>query len=66
MIDRKKELVVNTLIIGIGNLFTKAISFLLVPFFTIWLTTKEYGDYDLLFSYVSLFVPFLSMQLDLL
>ena len=64
MIDRKKELVVNTLIIGIGNHFTKAISFLLVPFFTIWLTTKEYGDYDLLFSYVSLFVPFLSMQLE--
>lgn len=62
--NRKKELFKNTLIIGIGNIFTKAISFLLVPLFTIWLTPSQYGDYDLLFSYVSLVVPILTMQLE--
>ncbi|MGT2745408.1 hypothetical protein AT575_04125 [Streptococcus penaeicida] len=62
--DRKKELFKNTIIIGIGNIFTKAISFLLVPLFTIWLTPSQYGDYDLLFSYVSLIVPILTLQLE--
>ncbi len=47
--NRKKELFKNTIIIGIGNIFTKAISFLLVPLFTIWLTPSQYGEYDLLF-----------------
>ena len=64
MVNRKKELFTNTIIIGIGNIFTRAISFLLVPFFTLWLTTKEYGDYDLLFSYASLVVPVLTLQLE--
>ncbi|MCK1221861.1 lipopolysaccharide biosynthesis protein [Streptococcus uberis] len=62
--NRKKELFKNTIIIGIGNIFTKAISFLLVPLFTIWLTPSQYGEYDLLFSYVSLVVPVLTLQLE--
>ncbi|MGT2752204.1 lipopolysaccharide biosynthesis protein [Streptococcus porcinus] len=62
--NRKNELFKNTIIIGIGNIFTKAISFLLVPLFTIWLTPSQYGDYDLLFSYVSLVVPILTLQLE--
>ncbi|HEL2570399.1 MULTISPECIES: lipopolysaccharide biosynthesis protein [Streptococcus] len=62
--NRQKELLTNTIIIGIGNVFSKAISFLLVPFFTVWLTTEEYGDFDLLFSYISLVVPFITMQLE--
>lgn len=64
MVDRKKELFLNTIIIGVGSIFTKALSFLLVPLLTAWLSTKEYGDYDLLFSYVSLCVPILTLQLE--
>lgn len=62
--NRKKELLKNTVVIGIGNIFTKAISFLLVPLFTLWLTTKQYGDYDLLYSYISLVVPAITLQLE--
>lgn len=62
--NRKKELFNNTIIIGIGNIFTKAISFILLPLFTLWLTPSQYGDYDLLFSYVSLLVPLLTLQLE--
>lgn len=62
--NRKKELFKNTIIIGIGNIFTKAISFFLVPLFTLWLSTKEYGDYDLLYSYVTLIVPVITLQLE--
>lgn len=62
--NRKNELLKNSIIIGIGNIFTKAISFLLVPLFTLWLTTKQYGDYDLLYSYVSLIVPAITLQLE--
>lgn len=62
--NRKKELAINTVIIGIGNLFTKALAFILVPLYTAWLTTSEYGDYDLLFSYVSLVVPTLTLQIE--
>ena len=64
MVDRKKELFLNTVVIGIGSIFTKALSFILVPLLTIWLSTTEYGDYDLLFSYVSLCVPILTLQLE--
>lgn len=62
--NRKNELLKNSIIIGIGNIFTKSISFLLVPLFTLWLTTKEYGNYDLLYSYVSLIVPAITLQLE--
>ena len=62
--NRKKELLKNTVVIGIGNIFTKAISFLLVPLFTLWLTTRQYGDYDLLYSYISLIVPAITLQLE--
>ncbi|MFC3927401.1 lipopolysaccharide biosynthesis protein [Streptococcus caprae] len=64
MVDRRKELFLNTIVIGIGSLFTKALSFLLVPLLTLWLTASEYGDYDLLFSYISLFVPVITLQLE--
>lgn len=62
--NRKKELFKNTIVIGIGNVFSKAISFLLVPLFTLWLSTQQYGDYDLLYSYVSLVVPIITLQLE--
>lgn len=62
--ERQKELLKNTIIIGIGNIFTKAISFILVPLFTLWLTPAQYGDYDLLFSYISLVVPIITLQLE--
>lgn len=62
--NRKLELLKNTIIIGIGNIFTKVLSFLLVPLLTKWLSPTQYGEYDLLYSYVSLIVPLITLQLE--
>ena len=48
--NRKKELVKNTLIISIGKFSTKIVQFLLLPLYTSILTTAQYGEYDLLFN----------------
>ena len=58
------ELVKKTVIIAIGNISTKLISFLLLPFYTAVLTTQEYGTYDLLNTYIFLIVPVVGFQLD--
>lgn len=61
---RQRELFVNTIIIGIGSLFSKLLSFFLVPLYTFLLTPEQYGDFDLLNSYISLVVPVLTLQLE--
>lgn len=60
----KKALAKNTLIILIGKLCTQFISFFLVPIYTRFLLTEEYGSIDLIISYISLFTPVLSLQLE--
>ena len=62
--NRKKELLYNIIVIGVGNIFSKAISFFMVPLFTIWLTTEEYGLYDIINSYVSLLTPLVTLQIE--
>lgn len=53
----------NTLIFGIGNIGSKLIQFIAVPMFTMYLTTGEYGEADLLTVIVSLALPFFSFCL---
>ena len=45
---RQKELIFNTLIIGIGKFSTQVVSVFLLPMYTSILSTSEYGTYDLL------------------
>lgn len=59
-----KALFHNILIIGIGTILTKLISFIMTPFYSSWLSADEYGIYDLIASYVSLCVPFITLQLE--
>lgn len=61
--NRVKQLFKNTLIFGIGNIGSKLIQFIAVPMFTFFLTTKEYGEADLLTTMVSLALPFFSLCL---
>lgn len=49
--SRNGQLVKNTGFFFIGNLGSKAIGFLMIPLYTIWLTPSEYGVTDLLNSY---------------
>ena len=62
--NRKNELVRNTMILTIGKVCTQFISFLLLPLYTSILNTSEYGVVDLFATYVALLLPIVSWQFD--
>lgn len=61
---RSKKLFKNTIIVAIGQICTKFISFLLLPLYTAFLQSKEYGIVDLLNTFVALIIPIISLQLE--
>lgn len=62
MKNREKRLLTNTLILSVGTLCTKGMMFFMAPLFTRWLTSYEYGEFDLLVSYISLLLPILTLS----
>ena len=58
-----KSLAKNSLFVFIGNIGSKAIGFLMLPFYTSWLSVEQYGTIDLVTVYVSLLLPFVSFSL---
>jgi len=63
--NKRKELVKNTLIIGLGKVSTQMISFFLLPLYTFFLSPSEYGVVDLVITYVALLVPAITIQLEM-
>ena len=63
--NKKKQLAKNTLIIFLGRACTYFISFLLLPLYTSYLETKEYGIVDLIHTYVTLLVPIITLELEM-
>ena len=62
--NRKKDLIKNTIIISIGKFSTKIVSFLLLPLYTSILLPAEKGQVDLL-NRISLFlIPIITLQMD--
>lgn len=61
--NRSKRLLSNTLIFTVGNLGSKLISFLLVPMYTYFFTTEQYGTVDLLITTMNLCLPLISLSL---
>ena len=62
---QKKELLKkNTLIIGIGKFSSQVIMFLMLPLYTSYLTTDEYGTYDTLVAIATFITPFITMLLE--
>jgi O-antigen/teichoic acid export membrane protein len=55
--NKNKELVKNTIIIFIGKACTQFITILLLPLYTKYLISSEFGIVDLVITYISLFVP---------
>lgn len=53
----------DTIIFAIGNLGSKMILFFLVPLYTNYLTTEEYGIADLIFTMAQLMVPVVSLTI---
>ncbi|SFU99369.1 lipopolysaccharide biosynthesis protein [Butyrivibrio sp. INlla21] len=57
----KNKLAKNTLILGFSTLINKGLMFIMLPIFTRWLSTEEYGTYDLLATYVTLLIPIITV-----
>lgn len=58
------RLIKNTAIIAIGSISTKVITFFMLPFYTAYLSTSEYGIYDYIFQ-ISLFIfPMVTFLMD--
>lgn len=62
--SRNKDLIKNTLIIGIGQFATKIVTFLLLPLYTAFLSKSEFGFLDIVQTIVSLAIPLLFFQID--
>jgi O-antigen/teichoic acid export membrane protein len=60
----KNRLFQNTVLYSIGTFLSKIISFVLLPLYTFYLTTTEFGRFDLYNSIVSFAVPVVSLLLS--
>ncbi|EMG28808.1 oligosaccharide flippase family protein [Listeria fleischmannii] len=58
-----KKLGKNVFIIALGNFGSKFLVFLLVPFYTFYLTPKEYGLSDLIVMSVMVLLPILTLSI---
>lgn len=63
MKERSFSLIKNTSILSFGTLCTKGIMFFMTPLFTRWLTTEEYGTFDLMVTYISLSLPIVTLAM---
>ena len=61
LMDRSKSLIKNTLILGVGTIFSKCLVFIMIPFFSRWLSINDYGTFDLYTTYISLMIPILTL-----
>ncbi|MCQ2548467.1 MAG: oligosaccharide flippase family protein [Lachnospiraceae bacterium] len=59
---QKTNLARNTIMLSVGTMLTKGINLLMIPLFSAWLSTEDYGTFDLLATYVSLLIPFVSLS----
>ncbi len=59
-----KELGKNTLLVFIGNIGSKMIAFLMLPFYTKWLTVEDYGVSDNALVYVSLLIGIVTLSIS--
>ena len=62
--NKNKELAKNTIIIFIGTLCTKFVSFFLLPLYTGLLSTSEFGIVDLITTLIALISPIISLQIS--
>ena len=61
MSKNENRLAKNTVMLSICTLLNKGLLFLMVPLFSRWLTVEEYGNYDVLATYVSLLIPIITL-----
>lgn len=59
--QKKDSLIKNTVLLSIGTIMTKGLLFVMVPFFSRWLTVEDYGTFDLYTTYVMLLIPLIGL-----
>lgn len=58
-----KRLGKNTVFVFIGNIGPRLVSFILMPFYTFWLTESDFGIQDIIITYSVLIVPYVTLGL---
>lgn len=58
-----KKLVNNSAIFAVGNLGSKLIIFFLVPLYTYYLTTSDFGTSDLITTTINLLIPIVTLSI---
>lgn len=58
-----KKLISNSFVFAVGTLGSKVISFLLVPLYTHYLSTSEFGTVDLTITTVNMLLPIVSVSI---
>ena len=61
--SKKSLLIKDTIIFAIGSIGSKMILFIMVPLYTNFLTTEEYGTADLLFTFAQLLIPIITVSI---
>lgn len=64
LISKYKKLGKDFLLLTIGNFSSKILVFLLVPLYTSYLSTQDYGTADLLVTTISLITPVLTLTIS--
>lgn len=59
--NKYKSLITDVIVFALGNLGSKIVLFFMVPLYTNYLTTEEYGASDFVFTIAQLVVPFVSL-----
>lgn len=63
MDQKVRELRRNTIIIGVANVCSKAIVFILAPLYSYFLSTEQYGIMEIITSTVTLLIPFVCFDI---
>lgn len=63
--SKQSQLVKNTLIIAVGKLSTQFLSFLLLPVYTMFLSPTDFGQIDLITTYLAVLAPTLTLQMEM-
>lgn len=61
--EKYKRLFKDIKVLALSNFGSKVLAFLLVPLYTSVLSTEEYGDYDIIYTTISLLAPILTVNI---
>lgn len=62
--SREKALVKNTLIYMVGNFTSRFLGFLLLPLYTYYLTTAQYGYFNKVLITITIIIPVITLQIN--